>query len=153
MCCSPWGYKELDMTERLNDKFQTSSWMFKTNSHSQHFPKWNSFSFSFFANKTLSPPRFPVVVSCTTIYPIFQWNITKVILSILYSFISYDNLSPTSAHPVSQVSSGVLIPFPNPNCSGVQNISTSHFLIVNNLLIEFISLLPPWLIISSFIQL
>ena len=25
VCCSPWGYKELDMTERLNDKFQTSS--------------------------------------------------------------------------------------------------------------------------------
>ena len=45
--CSPLGHKELDMTERLNDKFRTSSWMFKTNSHSQHFPKWNSFSFFF----------------------------------------------------------------------------------------------------------
>ena len=144
------------MTEWLNSKFWTSSWMFKTNSHSQHFPKWNSFSFFlffFFANKTLSPPRFPVVVSCITIYPIFQWNTIKVILNILYSFISYDNLSPTSAHLVSQVSSGLLILFPNPNCFWFQTISTSHFLIVNNLLIEFRTLLPPWLIISSFIQL
>ena len=34
VCCSPWGYKELDMTEPLNNK--TYSWLAGTRKDAQH---------------------------------------------------------------------------------------------------------------------
>lgn len=100
----------------------------------------NKFIFPFFQIK-LSSPVLPCAVNNTADLPEEHH---RGYLTHSFSFNSYDNLSPTPAPPISQVSHLSVSPLKIYSCSWVETIIISHLLIENNFLSEFMLLLLLW---------